>query len=487
MLVDDEPESRKSVAEFLSEMGHAVLEAAHGEQALALMQKNRVEMVLTDIRMPGMSGTALLKEIKSRTEFQDIHVVLYSGFADLDTAVEALRAGAYDYIFKPIKIEELVSVVERVAEYHALKTENSILTSQFDEAVEAAAAETRSELADFKQTYFSQLGPGTMIIQSPVMKTITEEAKQLHTNRNVPVLIEGETGTGKEMVAKLIHYGSSATTRPFVALNCAALSPSLFEAELFGYEAGAFTGGLPRGQKGKFDLAAGGTLFLDEISEIPVALQAKLLRVLQEKEFYRVGGLKKQNTDVRVICATNTDLSRLVASGSFRADLYYRLSVAKLALPPLRERPDEIIPLATLFLRQLALDSKKQFQSIDDSAARILKKHHWPGNIRELRNVIEWAVLMFDETYLKPHHLRFHTSPELRSSVTFPPGTEQTAVLDPFNFILPGEGLVLDEFIQRVVDQALQLHRGNKSETARYLGISRRSLYSRLKIESRPE
>ncbi|MGI6685241.1 MAG: sigma 54-interacting transcriptional regulator [Bacillota bacterium] len=238
------------------------------------------------------------------------------------------------------------------------------------------------------------------IFSSPMQKVI-EQAKILHKDRSVPVLIEGETGTGKELIARFIHFGPRGTERPFVDINCAAITPTIFESELFGYEGGAFTGGRSGGQKGKLDLAQGGSLFLDELGEIPVSMQAKLLRVIQEKEYYRVGGLKKQEADVRLICATNVNLEKNIKEGSFRKDLFYRLEAVRIHIPPLRLRKDDILPLAQWFLKTAALKKGKYFKSISEEAASFLTTYPWPGNVRQLKNTIEYIVIMFDDNEVK--------------------------------------------------------------------------------------
>ncbi|SFG12323.1 PAS domain S-box-containing protein [Desulfotomaculum arcticum] len=318
-------------------------------------------------------------------------------------------------------------------------------------------------------------GPGGIVIFSKKMESLFQQAKKYHTDRSIPVLIQGETGTGKEVIAKYIHYGGLSVVEPFIDVNCAALTSSLFESELFGYESGAFTGGLPRGQKGKLDLASGGTIFFDEITELPIALQAKLLRVIQEKEFYRVGGLRKIRIDIRIICATNGNIEKKVKEGLFRQDLYYRLNVGRLLLLPLRERKEEILPLATKFLEDFSHQRGKRFSKISDSAAKLLLFYSWPGNVRELRNTIEWVTFMYDDSVLKPAHLEI-----LRQNENVRVAEDCAPVMDPDNFTLPAEGLYLEKFLNNIVGQALAMHNGNKTKAARYLGISRRSLQCRV-------
>ena len=313
-------------------------------------------------------------------------------------------------------------------------------------------------------------------IFSRTMQEIYDRALKYHTDRSLPVLIQGETGTGKEIIAKVIHYGNSGRAEPFVAINCATLSPSTFESELFGYESGAFTGGLPGGKKGKFDLAAGGTLFLDEISEMTTELQAKLLRVLQEKEFYRLGGLKKIKTNVRIICATNVAIENRLTEGTFRQDLYYRLNVGRIVIPPLRERKEEILPLAQMFLQNYADKRGKGLMNITDLAAKLLTSYHWPGNIRELKNVMNRITFLHDDQELRPEHLDILSFVKQNMSGVVNAGP----IIDPAQFTLPPEGFNLDNFTNKVVEQALAMHGGNKTKAAQYLGISRRSLQCRL-------
>ena len=303
-------------------------------------------------------------------------------------------------------------------------------------------------------------------------RQVIERAKKYATNRSIPVLICGETGTGKEEIARIIHgsdHPSIHTKRPFVAINCAAITTSLFESELFGYEPGAFTGGLKKGQIGKIQLAAGGTLFFDEIGEMPLAMQAKLLRVIQEKEFYRVGGLKEVKMDVRVICATNINLLHAVAEGRFRKDLYYRLKVGYLYLLPLRERAEEMMPLAIMFLKYFAQKNGKKCNALSESAAKMLSVYDWPGNIRELRNAMEWAAFMYDGVTLELEHLdiiRAGDPFEMPGDCQKSRGSE--AILASGN---------LKNHTDQLVKQTLESHGGNKAAAARELGISRRSLY----------
>jgi len=476
LLVDDDRLSRQYMMWFLKRQNHEVTECAGGEEALEKFSPEEYPMVLSDIQMPGISGNELAAAIKQMPNSWQTDVVLFTGHADLNSVITALRTGVYDYLEKPVNVEELTSVIERVAEHQALLRENKILTERFDDEVTAATEDTRRELVQMKQI-IAESTIGSVGIFSECMKTIVQKAEQLHTDRSIPVLIEGETGTGKEVIAKMIHYGSnfhSLSATSFVDINCAALAPNLFESELFGYEAGAFTGSMTKGAKGKFDLAHGGTLFLDEISEIPLDLQGKLLRVLQEKEFYRVGGLKKIKTNIRVICATNVPLEQSVAQGTFRKDLYFRLKVAHIVLPPLRKRKEEILPIAAMFLQDFSQRKKKNFTTISPQTARILEQYDWPGNIRELKNVIEYVTFAYNDIELKPGHIMG----------LLEQWREQPPSLTPSNDIIelpfPLQGYPLKQFTEDIILKVLAAHHNNQSDTAKYLGISRRALSYRL-------
>ena len=310
LLVDDDPNSRVSVGRFLRQLGHDVAEFNNAGDALDACAKNDYPMVLSDIKMPGMSGIELLRAIQSLPGGWRTDVVLFTGYGDMESSIQALREGAFDYLLKPVNAEELASITEKIAEHQALRRDNKRLKEYFDEAVVAATRETQHELNRLKKMMLRSSGLGSVGIFCEEMKKIVDLAARYHADRLLPVLIEGETGTGKEIVARMVHYGNGDGVGPFVDINCATFNSNLFESELFGYDPGAFTGSLCKGQKGKLDMASEGTIFLDELEELPLGLQGKLLRVIQEKEFYRVGGLQKVKVDVRFICATNVNLAR---------------------------------------------------------------------------------------------------------------------------------------------------------------------------------
>ena len=450
LLADDDVDSRGTVAEFLRESGHTVTEAGNGSDALEIYRTGQFEMVMSDLRMPRCSGIGLLKELRKLDRKPAPDVVLFTGQGDMESAIDALRLGAYDFVLKPLNVEELAALVGRIAEHQALLSENKQLRRNLQKIARKSAG--LDEAGFF----------------SDAMQALARQAVRYHGDRSIPLLIQGETGTGKEVMARLIHFGEEGTEAPFVALNCAAISPGLFESELFGYEGGSFTGSRSQGQRGKLDLAAGGTLLLDEIGELPAELQAKLLRVLESREFFRVGGLTSVRTDIRLIGATNQDLAEKVNQGLFRRDLYFRLKGGVLDIPPLRKRPEDIVSLARQFLERLSKAKAKRFCRLAADTEKHLLAYPWPGNVRELRNAIEWSVFMHDDFELKPRHL-----PEGLAEPATSPSIDATR-------LLPTDAFPLDEHIYRIVVQALQRHDGNKKKTAEYLKISRRSLYTYL-------
>jgi two-component system, NtrC family, response regulator AtoC len=477
LLVDDDQAIRETVSRFLQRLGHTVNTCEDGQAALQQLSGQPCHLILSDIRMPRLTGHKLLQRVKADPALKHIEVILFTGFGDVKSAVAAMRAGAYDYLLKPVNLEELSTIIERIGDYLVLKKEHKDLKQNFDAKLQEATSDIQQELADIRQAYARVVGVADVGIFSDVSQQVFNKASLMHQNRDVPVLIEGETGTGKEVLARVIHYGTGNVTTPFVGINCAALSPNLIETELFGYEKGAFTGGNPKGQIGKMELADTGSIFLDEIGEMPIEYQAKFLRVLQEKEFYRVGGIKTVKVDVRFVCATNKNIQQAIREGKFREDLYFRLNIGYIRIPPLRERREEIIPLAEMFLRQLSEQKTTQFRGISPAAARILEAHDWPGNIRELKNTIERIVVYWNNDEILPEHLDFlnqdvaHMSPAAGEAVS-------TSLVDAE---LPSDGLELENHILDLVRQALEKHQGNKSETARFLGISRYVLNTYIK------
>jgi transcriptional regulator with PAS, ATPase and Fis domain len=323
-------------------------------------------------------------------------------------------------------------------------------------------------LAEFKKAYSNVTGIGQVGIFSAKMKEIVKMADFFHKDRNVPVLIEGATGTGKEIIARIIHYGNEELKTPFITLNCSAISESLFESELFGYETGAFTGAKAAGMIGKMELAQGGTLFLDEIGELPLSMQPKLLRALQQREIFRIGGNTCVKLNIRIICATNRNLALELEKGNFREDLYYRLNTGKITIPPLSERKEEIAPLAQVFLIEFTKEKKKSFRSIENAAIRLLESYAWPGNVRELRNVVERATLLYDDLELKAEHLDFLNHKKS------PDQSSRKITID-----FPEDGIDYSEIERRIFQKGLELCDGNKTQLAKLLNISVKTIYRR--------
>ncbi len=471
LLIDDDVASRQSTAHFLTNyLGHQVTQCSNGDEALELMNKEMFAMLLTDIRMPGIDGIELLKKVKSNPEWKFSDVVIITGYGELSTAIEALRNGAYDYLLKPLNVEELAAIVEKIAEHQYLLRENREYKANFDNMLHESTKEIENRLKDLQSLYADIVGIGKVGIFSDKMKKIVKLTEKYHKDRSIPVLIQGETGTGKEVIARMIHYNKGETTTPFISINCSAISPSLFESELFGYEGGAYTGAKSKGMPGKLELAQGGTIFLDEIGDLPLDMQPKLLRVLQEKELYRIGGIKKIKLDVRFVCATNQDLRKLVDDGRFRRDLFYRLNTGFIEIPPLRERKDEIPPLAQMFLNHFAEIKKKRFRIINKKALDILINKDWRGNIRDLENSIERAVLLYDEVELKPEHLEADLYYE----------EEVAESQDTILIKLEEESMPLQEIEKKIISKILDRFQGNKTRTAEYLGITRQTLRKKI-------
>ncbi|MBN1782460.1 sigma-54-dependent Fis family transcriptional regulator [bacterium] len=475
LLVEDNPAIRESLNDLLNNMNYTVTCCENGREAIDLLQGTAVDVVISDIMMPEVDGHRLLMKIKQNESLKHIEVVLFTGHGDIKSAVEAMRQGAYDYLLKPVDVQELGLVLKRIQELVLLKTEHRRLSQHFQEEVQKATKTIENELIAVRKAFAREIGTIEIGIFSDSMKQLFKRAETLHQNPEIPILIEGETGTGKELVAHFIHYGFGDVISPFVGLNCAALSASLFESELFGYEPGAFTGGNPKGQIGKLELAKNGSLFLDEITEMPAEHQAKLLRVIQEREFFRVGGLKKQQAEARFICATNQNVKNAISDGKFRQDLYFRLNIGHVRIPPLRERREEILPLALLFLNRLSNQRPTHFSKIHPDASSLLKNYQWPGNVRELKNLIERIVLYWDDEEIRPVHVRacLESIPSLQPT--------ETSLEPAEDLHLPGSGLQLNDHILAIVKKALQRHGGNQTQTARYLGISVRVLQTYLK------
>jgi DNA-binding NtrC family response regulator len=451
LVVDDEKMIRWSLGEALRGWGFQPIEAETVAAALALFEAEAPAAVLLDINLPDGSGLDVLRQIRRRQS--DAVVIMITANVLVDETIAALRGGAYDFIGKPINLEELQVAIRNGIEASHLRKEVSLLR--------------RERLQQFS---FDQI-----VGQSPTMREMLELAHKVAESEVSSVLLQGESGTGKDLVAKAIHYHSSRANSPFVAINCAALPGTLIESELFGYEKGAFTDAKAR-KEGLFEQAEGGTLFLDEIGELELSLQAKLLRVLEEGSFRRVGGLKDLSLDVRVIAASNRDLRTEGEAGRFRSDLFYRLSVIQIDIPPLRDRGDDVRLLAEHYLASFRQRLRKNIDSISNEALETFRNYEWPGNVRELRNVIERAMILEDGNEITSKYLPRALSADGR----LPPGPSEDGA-EPNRFRLPQKGVALDEVEMSLVRQAIERSEGNQTKAAALLGISRDQLRYRLK------
>ncbi len=437
LIVEDEDRLRRVLELQLRSAGFDADLAGSAEEALKLT--DRANLILTDLRLPGMDGLELLSLI--RRQNTQTPVIVMTAFGTIETAVAAMKAGAADFLLKPFSLDHLMTVVRKALAFRALEDENRQL---------------REELG--RRYQFENI-----IGRSPPMQEIFATVMRVAPTR-ATVLLAGESGVGKDLIARAIHYHSPRRDRPFVKINCTALPENLMESELFGYDKGAFTGAVSS-KPGKFEHADTGTAFLDEIGDVPPTIQVKLLRVLQEREFERLGSNKTRHIDVRIVAATNQDLRAALEQGTFREDLYYRLNVVPINIPPLRERREDIPFLAEHFVEKLARASGSRADSITDAAIEKLMSYHWPGNVRELENVIERSLVLCSGGRLDAADIRLEAAPRARQ-----PAAEA---------FLP-EGMTLDEYEQALIREALHRAEGNKSQAARLLGLTRNALRYRL-------
>src|SRR6185295_2810541 len=452
LVVDDDEAIRWTLREALQSWGFTSAEAASVAEAIKLFNSDLPAAVLLDIDLPDGSGLDVLREIKR--DHPEAIVIMITGNIQIDNTISALRGGAYDFIGKPINLEELRVTLRNAIEARQLRRE---------------VAQVRKERA--REFNFRQI-----VGESPAMKKMLGLAAKVAESEVSSVLLQGESGTGKDLVAKAIHYGSQRSENPFVAVNCAALPATLIESELFGYEKGAFTDAKAR-KEGLFEQAEGGTLLLDEIGELELSLQAKLLRVLEEGAFRRVGGLKDIPLDVRVLGASNRDLKAESETGRFRLDLYYRLSIIQIDIPPLRERGDDVLLLSQHYIDNIGARLKRnKVTGLSPEAQEVFRKYDWPGNVRELRNVIERALILEDTDKITTEYL-----PGGLLAPTQSPTIGTTATADSTRFVLPEQGISLDEAELSFVRQAIQRSGGNQTRAAEPLGISRDQLRYRLK------
>ncbi len=448
LVVDDEKAIRWSLGEALRNEGYEVAEAEDGKTGIKSFKDDPADIVILDLKLPDKSGLDILKTLKK--EDPDLPVIMMTAYGEVDTAVEALKGGAYDFMLKPFQLEKM-----KVAIRHALETR-----------------QLKTELDGIREKDRENYNIKSFIGKSAVMQEVFLTIRKIGESRASTILIQGESGTGKELVARAIHDASEGgKARPFLEINCAALPETLLESELFGHEKGAFTDAKMR-KKGLFELAEGGTIFLDEIGEMGITLQSRLLRVLENKTFRRVGGVKDLRTNTRIISATNRDLKLSIKEGIFRNDLYYRLQVIPINLPPLRDRTEDIQLLANHFIAMFNKEFKKSIKKAGKDVLKVLQDYSWPGNVRELKNVIERAILLDAEDELLPEHIPADISGECLSDTE---GTDSDS--------LAGLGPVsIREMEKILIMKTLDETGGNKSQAARILGISRQTLREKTKL-----
>ncbi|MBI3803808.1 MAG: sigma-54-dependent Fis family transcriptional regulator [Nitrospirae bacterium] len=445
LIIDDEPAILSTLSGVLMDEGYSVSTVENGAAALREVQGNPPALILLDIWMPEPDGIETLKRLK--TLFPDLVVIMMSGHGSIETAVKAIKIGAYDYIEKPISLQKVVMMVEHALTEFRLRQENRTLKRLVEKRYE-------------------------MIGESGAISRLREQIRMAGPSQS-RVLISGENGTGKELVARAIHAASARRNQPFLEINCAAIPENLIESELFGYERGAFSGAQHQ-KKGQFELADGGTLFLDEIGDMALATQSKVLRVLQEQEFYRVGGSERVKVDVRVIAASNKNLAEEIKKGSFREDLYYRLNVIPLHVPPLRERPEDIPQLLEYFAQEVAQEQGIKLKRFSPEAVAILKRAQWPGNVRELKNIVERLMIMVPAPVVQPNDLPEFITDGLIEENSFPPFEEAA-----------GPGSLKDArnaFEKKYILAKLQEHDWNVLQTAEALQIERTYLYRKMKL-----
>ena len=443
LIADDEPAQVKALAGFLNKRGYTVLTADSGKTALNIVHRKLVDLVLTDFRMPDLDGLELLKQARELNP--EIDVIMMTAFGSIESATDAMRHGAVDYLTKPVDLEQLQLIIERTLEHKMLVSENRLL---------------KQELAE--KFRFDQI-----ISVSEIMESALNVAGRAAPSR-ATVLVTGESGTGKELFAKAIHFASDRRDKPFVAVNCAALAENLLESELFGHEKGAFTGANQQ-RRGRFEMADSGTLFIDEIGEIPMSTQVKLLRVLQEKSFERVGGSEMVKVNVRIVAATNRNLAEMIQAGTFREDLFYRLNVINIDIPPLRKRKSDIPILVDFFLKKFTTENNSPIESVSREALDLLMKYDYPGNVRELENIIEQAVVLSRGKIISSRDL----PPTVRGAATST-GRPVHAIEGTFTE-------KVDAFEQELIWDALEAANGVQTAAARILGISERHIRYKLK------
>ena len=442
LVIDDEAAQRDILTGYLKKKGYQIFAASSGKEGIEITKNEPVDIILSDFKMPELNGIEVLEQVKKMNP--EISFVIVTAYGTVENAVKAMRLGAFDYISKPVDLDELDLMIERIIEHKKLKSENQLLKTQLQEKYKISS----------------------IVSQSQKMEEVINVAARVAESK-ATVLITGENGTGKEVLAKAIHYMSSRKEKPFIAVNVPALTETLLESELFGHEKGAFTGA-DKMKKGRFEIADGGTLFLDEVGDIPQSIQVKLLRVLQEHQFERVGGTERIEVDVRIIAATNKDLEQKIKEGTFREDLYYRLNVVSINIPPLRERKEDILPLIENFIDKYCKENNKEKLEVSKEAVDVLMKYTYPGNVRELENIIERAVVLTRGKVITLNDLPMNIK-----------GFKDEKALGSLD-----EGTLTDQveaLEKQLIFDALQQSDGNQTKAGKLLGLTERNLRYKLK------
>lgn len=448
LIIDDEELIRSSIKQHLEKDGHDVFTASTGEEGVSMYRIELPDIILLDLQMPGISGIETLKLIKEINK--DAVIIIISAHGDIETAVSAIKLGAYEFVEKPFDLSMISILVKNALETLHLKKEVTFLRGE------------RHDRYNLK----------SVVGESNAIKNVLMLAEKIAESDANTVLIQGESGTGKTLIARVIHHQSSRAEKPFVEVTCTALPETLVESELFGYEKGSFTDA-KSSKKGLFELADGGTIYLDEIGDMKLSTQSKFLKVIEEKTFKRIGGLKDTTVDVRIIATTNRDLKEEVKKGNFREDLYYRLNIIPIKIPPLRDRPEDIIPIAMFFLDNLRKETRKDIIGISKEAKELVLEYAWPGNIRELKNVIERIFILEREGLILPEHLPMEVKRDTEKGFT-------AKISDDFQFNLPKDGVSIEEVEKNFIIQALKSTGNNQTKAAKLLNLTRDALRYRM-------
>jgi len=468
MIIDDNIENIGIIADVLEKNGFEIAVATSGEQSISIILNIEPDLILLDVTMPGISGVELCGILKGKSGIKgekypcfgkatDIPIIFQTAKTEIDDIIKGFDSGAIDYITKPFNTTELLARVKTHVDLRITRK---------------ALKETKGDLRQTRIKVRNEaIGIAQVVAVSQQMQDVVKKARMFQKAKDIPVLIEGETGTGKEIISRIVHYGDGSVTTPFIDVNAAVLPKELFESELFGYEPGAFTGADKKGKIGYFGMTEGGTLFLDEIGELPLKLQPKLLRVFQEGTYYRLGSTKKLTLDARIVSATNRNLEELIAKEGFRADLFHRLGVGYIHIPPLRERRDDIKPLVESILKKLAFKNSLEPKTLSPNALKCMEEYHWPGNVRELENILRLADFMASGKVIAKEHLEFRTNIYNLNKKS------SNATIDLESFNLPNTPFCLNDLNNKIIEKALEKFHDNSAKVANFLGVSRQTIY----------